>query len=449
MGIALMQGPALGMKGSSTVKGLGRVLGLACLVFALLGPTHLWGHALLRGLGLVAAISGLLLVADRPVPAYLGLRPSRIMLFAVLVLGLYTVAFGYSVIGREMATGWRDYADLLRPLFWGLVLIVVAGLGLSRARLAKYLCWTLMASVGFFVAAAYAGDVTGASWLASELYGGTKNVIHGITGSRLSVPFPNPNHLGYFAVTSSAYLVFFGSRSMRRFGLTLGPVITWLTGSRTAMLACLVFLAVYVSAVVWNWKGSGRRGTVVFRLAVGIVAIATLGGLAGGLALQTDRVSDVTSANVREIQELPSVEGRTEVWSTALEYSGESILVGWGPSKYAVLDVVDNQYLLWLLRNGLLGTVLIVGGASIVVSRVWRVQGDSWGRFGVAAVVLAVGVMLMTGAFLDNIRLFIHTAFVLAGMGALDSRNASGGVVTLGAQRSFGGPPETGREALV
>lgn len=94
-----------------------------------------------------------------------------------------------------------------------------------------------------------------------------------------------------------------------------------------------------------------------------------------------------------------------------------SPVFGWGPAFYEPVSSLGNQYLRWLLRGGVLGTALILIGLSLVGFRLLR---DAWNdrrRLLGAAIFLGFAAgMLMTGAFLEDFRLFVLTAFMIAGM---------------------------------
>lgn len=96
-----------------------------------------------------------------------------------------------------------------------------------------------------------------------------------------------------------------------------------------------------------------------------------------------------------------------------------SPVFGWGPAFYEPLSSSGNQYLRWMLRNGVLGAGLILSGLCLVG---YRLLQDAWHdrrRLLGAAVFLGFSAgMLMGGAFLEDFRLFVLTAFLIAGMHA-------------------------------
>ncbi|MCM2304957.1 MAG: hypothetical protein NDJ72_09660 [Elusimicrobia bacterium] len=94
-----------------------------------------------------------------------------------------------------------------------------------------------------------------------------------------------------------------------------------------------------------------------------------------------------------------------------------SPVFGWGPASYEPASSLGNQYLRWMLRNGILGAGLILTGLCFVGFRLLRDAWNDRGRLLGAAVFLGfTSGMLMTGAFLEDFRLFALTAFLIAGM---------------------------------
>lgn len=94
-----------------------------------------------------------------------------------------------------------------------------------------------------------------------------------------------------------------------------------------------------------------------------------------------------------------------------------SPVFGWGPAAYEPMASFGNQYQRWMLRNGALGAGLILVGLGFVGFRLLR---DSWHErrrlLGAAIFLGFTAGMLMAGAFLEDFRLFVLTAFLVAGM---------------------------------
>jgi len=101
----------------------------------------------------------------------------------------------------------------------------------------------------------------------------------------------------------------------------------------------------------------------------------------------------------------------------ALAMFWRSPVFGWGPASYDPVSSLGNQYLRWMLRYGLLGAGVILAGLSIVCFRLLRGSWHDRRRLLGSAIFLGFTAgMLMGGAFLEDLRLFALTAFLIAGM---------------------------------
>lgn len=101
----------------------------------------------------------------------------------------------------------------------------------------------------------------------------------------------------------------------------------------------------------------------------------------------------------------------------ALARFWSSPVFGWGPASYDQAPAAANQYLSWLLRDGAVGTALILVGLCFVGFRLLRGSWDDTRRLVGAAIFLGFSAgMLMAGAFLEDFRLYALTGFLIAGM---------------------------------
>lgn len=101
----------------------------------------------------------------------------------------------------------------------------------------------------------------------------------------------------------------------------------------------------------------------------------------------------------------------------ALASFWRSPVFGWGPASYEPVSLLGNQYLRWMLRYGLLGGGVILAGLCFVCFRLLRGSWHDRRRLLGSAVFLGFTAgMLMGGAFLEDLRLFALTAFLIASM---------------------------------
>lgn len=126
------------------------------------------------------------------------------------------------------------------------------------------------------------------------------------------------------------------------------------------------------------------------------------------------RLAHAASSAALVLFSMPTAPGSSR---EAAAYFWRSPVFGWGPAFYEPMSSLGNQYMRWLLRNGVLGTGLILIGLSLVAFRLLRATWDDRLRLPGAAIFIGVTAgMLMAGAFLEDFRLFALTSFLIAGM---------------------------------
>jgi len=395
--------------------GLSGALLLAVLWLSVLLPGHWYGWAVERSFVafvVVAGIAGLTLAPMR-LPVSTG---ARILLLVLPVTGLfYALSYFVAVAGLGLETGPRDFFELSR--YFVLFLFVawavsVWSAGITRAVQAVIGTALVLSAV---VAVTYAIPVPGLTPLFRDVvYGGTKTVLSPGGLIRLSVPFENPNFLGYFLVLVLVHELFFRRARAAAWMVPLALTLVGMTGSRTSWGAAVAVMGIWIACVGVDRLRGARRASLRAQAVIG--ALSTVSVLVTFRVLaESHRVNElmerVTQGTVRED---PSLLGHVEYARVAWETFRAHPLLGVGPSKYAVLEFVDSQYLSVLLRNGIVGAVLLGAGGVGVLALLWRTAGrDVFHRAGVLAYAAGMATMWLTGAFLDNFRLAFFTGFAL------------------------------------
>lgn len=340
-------------------------------------------------------------------------RPSnRASTLFFLIQFLYVTSYVFSVAFNGIQTGPRDYFELARFLIlWAFVVYVIRHFD-ARVRSALEKAMTASLYYSLFVLMAYRSSIPLLTpFFKGWLYAGTKTWAQG-GQLRLSAPYENPNFLGFVTTLTLCGLLFFSKSRMRAVHLTAAFIVLFYSGSRTAWAASGVLLALALAVYVY-------QGLV--RLKVKFAVQLSLCLLLSGpwlipRVMASSRVARVVSALGRGglHQEANAAERLTQA-REALNFISRSPVFGWGPSKYETMSYVDNQYLLWLLRNGALGTGLIAAGLMLVGWRLIRsARHDTVRLTGAAGFIASVAMMLLAGQFLDNFRLFFLTAFMAA-----------------------------------
>lgn len=317
----------------------------------------------------------------------------------------------------EFIPGHRNYIELARFLIWFLFfsfLLIYRKLSFIQP-FEKAVRFSLFFSL--FVFLCFVIDFPIMTTLFKDfMYADTKTAIQLGGWIRLAVPFENPNFLGFYLLMILTYILFFYDKQRQSIMLLFFTlVLVFLTGSRSAWFASLIVSLFFVlSAIVESI--SERRFSSSF-----VMLLLFLSGLLLGLLtfyediINSVRLQMVVNAvNEGGILTEPNVAARIEMVENAWEYFISSPLIGWGSSK-SMIDVVDNQIMIWAVNNGSIGTLIIFGFFILIFYfQIWS-SAIMRHRFGVLAFWTACLIMLQTGAFLNNFRIgFIFGFFLLA-----------------------------------
>lgn len=336
-----------------------------------------------------------------------------------LVQFLYVTSFIYSVAFNGIQTGSRDVFELGRYLIlWGFVVYVIRHFD-DKVRASVEAAITASLYYSLFVLATFQSRIPVLTpFFRGWLYAGTKTTAGEYGGQmRLAAPFENPNYLGFASVLTLGYLLFFSKSRLRTAHIGAALLVVFFCGSRTAwagtglLVAAALATYCYQSLVKLNIRYAVQLSLVFLVLMVS-------GPWMYARVMSSGRVVRVVKALQRGgLQEEANAAHRLTRARDAMVYIRQSPVLGWGPSKYATMTYVDNQYLLWLLRNGVLGAGLILVGLALAGANLLRAAwGDLMHAVGTAGFLCALGVMLLAGQFFDNFRLFFLTVFIAAAM---------------------------------
>lgn len=386
---------------------------------ALLIPGHLFDWWVERGFAagvfLVACL--VLMTKGTTWEARAASRKASVVFF--LVQFLYVTSYVYSVAFNGIQTGVRDYFELARYLIlWAFTVYVIRHFdGTVRKTVETALSASLYYSL--FVLALYLHPVPGLTpFFRGWLYAGTKTFVAEFGSQlRLAAPFENPNFLGFVATLTICWLLFFSKSRLRLAHIAAGLLVAFFCGSRTAWAATGLLLALALAAYAYEALIKLRVKYAV-QLSLVFLALMLSGPWLYVRVMSSSRVVRVVNAlNRGGLQEEANAAQRLVQARAALGYFQQSPVLGWGPSKYETMSYVDNQYLLWLLRNGALGALLIVTGLAMAGWGLVRgARGNLMHVVGAGGFLGALSLMLLAGQFFDNFRLFFLTAFVAAAM---------------------------------
>jgi hypothetical protein len=281
--------------------------------------------------------------------------------FAVLQL-LYVVSFLYSLAFNGLQTGPRDLWDLPRYALWGVCAVYLIRHFDGAAKRAVESAMT--ASVYL-------------SWAA----------------------FQDRAARGYVLNVALCYLLFFSRSPRRALHAAAALLMTAFLADPSCRPATLLIVCAALAVELGprlerrGLASAGRCGAAVF------VLLLALG--AAGLRARP----------------LPAAEGIGRAAEAAV-YIRRSPLLGWGPAHYERAGRTGNQYLVWLLKGGAVGTFVICAGLLLTGYGLLRAEADAPRMAGAAAFAAAVALMLLSGTFLESFRLFLVTSLIAAGMRA-------------------------------
>lgn len=379
-------------------------------------PGHLFGWWVERSFSAAVFLLAclLLLVKGSPWETRKPARQASVLFF--LVQFLYVTSYVYSVAFNGIQTGSRDVFELGRYLIlWAFVVYIIRHFE-KRVGAALEAAMTASLYFSLLVLAAYQRSLPVLTPLLKALYAGTKTSVAKFGGQqRLAAPFENPNFLGFAVTLTICYLLFFSKSRLRLAHIATGMIVLFFTGSRTAWAAAGVLLA--FALAVYVYQGLIQlKVKLAAQLSLAFLCLILSGPWLIPRVMASSRVARVVNAVSRGgLQEEANAARRLTQAREALAYISRSPVFGWGPSKYETMAYVDNQYLLWLLRNGAVGTGLILTGFVLLAWRLLRgARGDLMRLAGTAAFLTSVALMLLAGQFLDNFRLFFLTGFMAA-----------------------------------
>lgn len=380
-------------------------------------PGHLFDWWLERAFSAGVLMVAFMVLLTKPSP-WEARKPSRqasVLFF--LIQFLYVTSYVFSVAFNGIQTGSRDYFELGRfVILWAFVVYVIRHFD-SRVRSAMESAMTACLYFSLFILVVYQRSIPLLTpFFKGWLYAGTKTSAAEFGWQqRLAAPFENPNFLGFVGTLTMCHLLFFSKSRLRLAHIAAGLLVIFYTGSRTAWAATGLLLG--IALAVYFYQGLVRlKMKYAVQLSLVFLCLLLSGPWLLPRVMASSRVARVISALGRGgLQEEANAAERLAQAREALTFISRSPVFGWGPSKYETMAYVDNQYLLWMLRNGALGTGLILTGLTLAGWRLLRsTRGDLMRRAGAIGFLASVGLTLLAGQFLDNFRLFFLTAFMAA-----------------------------------
>lgn len=375
-------------------------------------PGHMFGWAVEWGWVVALALTGLwqlFLPARRGAESWL-YSEATWMRFGLLLTILTACGAAWAALRFGITVGMRDFIDFPRYLVYGMIGIMIAR-SIERCDPDR-IDLVLRALILFNLAcsAMILLQVPVMRELLLLIYDEAKLQYEG-GYIRIGIPFPNPNFAALIFMFCLGYFVFF--RQSAWYALfSLAAIL--LTGSRSGLLAAAPILVIgYLLllgqfAVRRNWKvGLGlliSHGLLLYYSSSIVAAVEGLNRLQEVVeALQSGGIGNVNTARIRN-----------EVTDALFQdFVLRSPVLGWGPGKSIGIDVSDSQYMSWMLLFGVPGA--LVAGLFYLGMFVplLRQRGSLRQWLGTGAIGLSMALILYTGDFLKNYRMYFLWVFFL------------------------------------
>ena len=196
--------------------------------------------------------------------------------------------------------------------------------------------------------------------------------------------------------------------------LVLALALLYLTGSRSGWICCLIIIFFWVLLNLRLLFTSQRFKAMAYLLIFLVVSTFCCNLIIHNINSNYRILSLVQAMENGGIISEANLSGRIQQMKDSWEYTVESPFFGWGTAKYSVMQVIDSQYFTWLFRYGLVGSLLILLIMLYLICQLLILASSNHRYFmGLLALFSQCIVMLGTGAFLDNFRLFFITIILL------------------------------------
>lgn len=291
------------------------------------------------------------------------LEPARVAeigraIAALLIVTLVSIIWARLFL--HCRAGLRDLFELIKPLKYYFIILLVASAGLEKKGLERNFRWFWIFS-GCFILACFL-EYWNIGGIRQYLlpYAPDKVALSRLASPRIMGLMGNPNYTGLFLmlVISFAFSSLLFYRNSFRTGIfyvamfSLAGMAEFLTMSRTAMAATLVSLVFIGAKFLISPRVSRRQAAIALGVIVLIMAVFL--AAAGEEFLWRYQAALHLDTNT-------SFQAKLVFWQQAWDLYKQSPIFGWGPAKSLMTGVVDNEYLLIARRYGLVGLIIYLG----------------------------------------------------------------------------------------
>lgn len=378
------------------------------IFFVMFVPGHMFNWAvewLWLGIQLVVSVVWLFVLTNRKRPVA-GIPPSVWSGFFLIVTAAGFLSCLHATVTMNMRTSVSDIPDLLRFLiFIPLALFIgVADREELGGQLAKVLKFVIVFNL--VTAAILLVNLPVASDIIMLIYEEAKIQVD-FGHIRIGIPFTNPNFAALVFVLALGFFSFF--RKSKTFVL-LTLISLFLTGSRSGLLSAgPILFALYVMTLVRSVRSMRLLVLIVLAHVLVIASLSVVLEAMGGLA-RIEELIDALAAG--DLGQVDTASIRFDLVQEALRFIERSPLLGVGPGRSYGLDVTDCQLIAWPVGYGIpLALMLCVFFAWLFVGAIRKTRSREH-ALGAIATGAAFFLMLSTGDFMKNYRLFYITVLI-------------------------------------
>jgi len=233
---------------------------------------------------------------------------------------------------------------------------------------------------------------------------------------RIGIPFTNPNFAALVFVLTFSFFVFF-ERSVK-FGL-LSIVCIFLTGSRSGWIAALPLIVLSYMVIFNNMMSLKKLKRSIIFFALHLLPLYYMETIIESFESLPRLLELVNALNNGGFSGVETASIRFEVVDSAFKFIKRSPLIGWGPGRSYGLDVIDSQLISWIVLMGVPGALLICGFFSALFINIGINSRDWLHRLAALTTCMSFFLLLGTGDFMKNYRLFFIVVLFTHVMGLI------------------------------
>lgn len=342
------------------------------------------------------------------------------LIFGLMLMCWALIALFWSSLTGTYESGPRDLFDAMRPVVY---LYCIYPLWRSNEMTIRHLSniYKIVYLYSLFWFLVLYLDIPLLSGVYELLYGDTKTRVEEFI-VRLSVPFENPNFLGFISTLSLT--IAFAGRKPDWTLIGLSVACAALSGSRTAWVVSSLIIFGAASVGICFAEDSFVR---LKRLSVFLSVVTVIFAIVSWVGDSYQRLSDLVSLLLSfDLSSDFSYGERIALRADAWQAINNRLFFGWGAAKYAPFSVLDNQYYGVVLRYGVCGSFIIALAILYVLIPIFAKPSCGVYKSLLCGLILVLAIWAWNANVLENARLFILIFATFACVGLSRSKNAEG-----------------------